>query len=287
MNFVVEHRAPSAHVGQWVRAHAGRCHVYRGVLKDSAALRRWSTAELAEQAGSQRVRVKSYADGRISVDTVPFGDYVASLTSDQGDRPESRYLHDVPLLEVFPDARGLVGDIPAGFVPRWYADGWERFAQLFIGPAGARTPFHFDCLLTHNSFFQVDGTKRFYLVPARYRTASYLRDWRWSQVDAARPDLAAFPEFTGVPVHQVDVGPGDVLYMPPGTLHQVHSLTASVSFNIDWHTRTSVLTALAAAYRGMPAENTRYNLMIAGGLFGRGRPHEVLRRYGSYLSYVS
>ncbi|MCX7899776.1 MAG: cupin-like domain-containing protein, partial [Methylocystis sp.] len=77
------------------------------------------------------------------------------------------------------------------------------------------------------------------------------------------------------------------LYMPPGTLHHVRSLEASLSFNVDWHTKRSALHGIAAALRGMPLKNVYYNALVAFGLYTGTPVRRVFPYYKSYLSYVS
>lgn len=72
-------------------------------------------------------------------------------------------------------------------------------------------------------------------------------------MDPEQPDYVRFPQY-----RQITVDAGDMLYMPPGTLHHVRSLSSSISFNIDWHTNRSVLHALAQSYRGMPRKVIYY-----------------------------
>jgi hypothetical protein len=152
---------------------------------------------------------------------------------------------------------------------------------------GSVTPLHFDCLLTHNLFFQVSGRKRFTLLPFEERFKSYVYQWRWCRVDPEAPDLEKFPLFKEAAPVTCDVGPGDMLYLPPGTLHHVRSLETSVSFNIDWHTRRSARRGLLAVSQGMPLKNVYYNAVIAAGLHLPIPRDWLFPLYASYLSYIS
>jgi hypothetical protein len=81
--------------------------------------------------------------------------------------------------------------------------------------------------------------------------------------------------------------PGDVLYMPPGTLHHVRNLSVCSSFNLDWHTAASAGRGVLSVLRGAPAKNGYYNLVSLAGL-GLGVPSAYLYPlYRSYLTYVS
>jgi hypothetical protein len=104
-----------------------------------------------------------------------------------------------------------------------------------------------------------------------------MRSWRWAGID---------PEGSGLGT-AVEVGPGDVLYIPPGTLHHVRSLTMAMSFNIDWHTAASALRGVTSVLEGAPWKNGYYNLVSLLGL-AFGVPEKLTYRYyKSYLDYVS
>eukprot|EP00047_Mylnosiga_fluctuans_P005161 m.238801 g.238801 ORF g.238801 m.238801 type:complete len:702 (-) comp13362_c0_seq1:265-2370(-) len=103
---------------------------------------------------------------------------------------------------------------------------------LWASSAGATTHWHFD--QDFNIFVQVVGHKRFsFVLPHEHeRMHPFPRIhplWHKSQVDGARPDLAAFPAFRHCHVFVADVGPGDVLYVPPYAWHNVETLDESLS----------------------------------------------------------
>jgi ribosomal protein L16 Arg81 hydroxylase len=185
---------------------------------------------------------------------------------------------------------GLHKDIdpfPGQLLPRFFRKHWWVFAQFFVGPPGSLTPLHFDTLQTHNIFFQVHGTKRFLIADPADRKYCYMHDWRWSHVDAEEPDLGRHPLYRNARVRECVLEPGDLLYMPPGALHHVRSLTTSISFNIDWHDRHSAARGLAAVRDGLPLRNLRYNALFALGVWTH-IPLRILRpALKSYFHYVS
>jgi hypothetical protein len=115
----------------------------------------------------------------------------------------------------------------------------------------------------------------------------YRSNWRWFEVDVEEPDYARHPLYRSATPAEVVVGPGDVLYIPPGTLHHVRGLDCALSFNVDWHTKDSALAGLNAARRGMPWKNVYYNAIIAFGLWSGVSARALLPCYRSYLNYVS
>jgi hypothetical protein len=279
----------------------GRCHVQqrrpvhlRGFCANWQACKTWSPAHLAGKAPALAVPLKEYgSNGRIDTSVRPLADYAALLAQDEhtdataGGRVMPPYCHDIPLFSMI---EGLVNDccpFPVDFLPTFYRPNWWRFAQFFIGPKGSLTPMHFDTLMTHNMFFQIAGRKRFTIVPAAQAHLCGRQGWRWFGLDPENIDTAKYPAFASVRPIEIVVGPGDMLYLPPGTLHHVRSLDASISFNIDYHTARSVVRALRAVTGGMPRQNIFYNTILSLGLI-LGIPQAVLfPLYRSYLNYVS
>lgn len=98
---------------------------------------------------------------------------------------------------------------------------------LWVGHTGARTGLHVD--IAHNFVWQLDGTKAFYVLPPHAIP--------WEQLVWANPRLAKCTSNVGglpedVRAERVDLGPGDVLYLPPGWFHEteVTSLGGTVNF---------------------------------------------------------
>ncbi|SET96697.1 cupin-like domain-containing protein [Hymenobacter actinosclerus] len=213
-------------------------------------------------------------------------DYEACIArGEEARRPA--YLHDVPIFNLIP---GLIKDImpfPTELLPEWYHEQWYNYIQFFMGATGSLTPLHFDTLCTHNLFFQVAGRKRFLLIPPNQKEKCYVEGWRWARFDPNQPDYEKFPLAQGVNVMEVELDAGDILFMPSGTLHQVHGLSYSVSFNIDWHTTKSARKGVMSVFRGAPRQNGYYNMLILAGLSLKVPPRYIFPRYKSYLNYVS
>jgi hypothetical protein len=115
----------------------------------------------------------------------------------------------------------------------------------------------------------------------------YRQGWRWFLVNPENPDFNKYPDYKNARPITFIVNPGEILYMPPGTLHHVRSLDMSISFNIDWHTQKSSLTALAAIKKGMPVQNLYYNWLLTMGLVFKVPPQIIFKFYKTYLNYVS
>ncbi|WP_166144122.1 cupin-like domain-containing protein [Methylosinus sp. RM1] len=283
--------SPDEFVENYVRLR--RPVVVSGGLKGCAAFSLWNLDHLRRRAGDRNVILKKWGPSGICLDQALLGDYVDALelyeSRRESDSTAQRpaYLHDVPLESILPDAGADLEGFPADFFPAWYGAEWSTFAQLFLGPSGSMTPLHFDCLLTHNLFFQVLGRKKFTLLPHEQIEYCYPYNWRWCAVDVERPDCIRHPLYRRANPTELVVEPGDVLYMPPGVLHHVRSLDCAFSFNVDWHTKASALRGALAFARGMPAKNVYYNMIIAFGLWSGVSAKRLLPYYRPYLNYVS
>ncbi|MGH3730706.1 MAG: cupin-like domain-containing protein [Micromonosporaceae bacterium] len=272
--------------------------VMRGAVAELPAVERWSMEYFASLAPDAQVQLKTGSVAAGQTTTMRLADYAQAVTDwekraadldgstdDAGDRPP--YLHDLPLLSIIPQLRDDISGFQVELLPAFFRSRWWDFTQFFVGPSGAVTPLHFDTLLTHNLFLQIKGSKRFVIVENRDRSLCYLKGWRWSSVDPEDPDLERYPLFRDAEVRTCVVGAGDLLYMPPGTLHKVVSETPSMSFNIDWHDWRSALRGVAAVRHGMPVTNLRYNLTFALGVIGRVPSSVLLPALRSYFSYIS
>ncbi|MGW4353720.1 cupin-like domain-containing protein [Nocardia sp. NPDC004582] len=237
------------------------------------------------------VKKGNVADGERTKMTL--ADYIDLLEQDaariEAGEPSQNpgYLHDVPLFRAFPELIADADPFPMHLMPEWYGERWHEYTQHFIGPSGSVTPLHFDTLLTHNLFFHLYGRKQFILMPAEQKDLCYLRSWRWANYDPAAPDYEKFPQAANITPVTVVLEPGDVLYMPPGTMHHVTNLTMTIAFNIDWHTAQSARRGIGSVLRGAPMMNGYYNTLMYLGL-GLGIPEKtIFRYYKSYLTYVS
>jgi hypothetical protein len=273
--------------------HAGKPVLISGLCAEWEACHRWSPDYFRSLAPTLRVPIKSYRGGSIDVAQWMLGDYADFLVEAEQANTEVTsadalpYCHDIPIFAMVDSFIDDCQPFPAQFLPTWYRKDWWKYAQFFLGPVNSLTPLHFDTLLTHNLFFQIKGRKRFTLYSADQIDFCGRRGWRWFDVDPEKPDLNKFPEYKQARPAEVIVEPGDILYIPPGTLHHVRGLETSASFNIDFHTESSALRALAASVRGMPAKSIYYNFLMALGLVCGVPDSIIFKLYRPYLSYVS
>jgi hypothetical protein len=272
----------------------GKPVLVRGSIRAWNAISRWNPAFFSTVAGRLEVPVKvgNIALGRsdrLRLETYveQLNEYESALSRNEVAPGSLPYLHDVPIFHRIPQLAADVVPFPTEYFPRWYHRDILRYAQFFMSGTGSRTPLHFDTLCTQNLFFQIYGRKRFILIPASQKEYCYMQGWRWSAVNAADPDYDRHPLYRNSTPTVVDVEAGDMLYIPSGTLHEVVTLSPSISFNIDWHTPRTAVRGILSGFRGAPRENVYYNSLIALGVCLHVPADWLFRYYRSYLSYIS
>lgn len=210
--------------------------LFRGLVEDWPALA-WTPASLGERFAEREVEVQW---GR-SQDPlyeprsnhykrrVPFSELSAAITSGPSNDVymtanngrANAWLMDELLGDIV--VGGSLGQLDAILEPARIAES----TFLWLGPEGVVTPLHHD--LTNNLFVQVYGKKRFYLASALQADAIYNHHHVYSSATLRAPDLEARPEMARVQVYEVDLEPGDVLYLPVGWWHEVVGLSDSIS----------------------------------------------------------
>ena len=109
---------------------------------------------------------------------------------------------------------------------------------MWISSAGMITHTHFD--QDYNFFVQLVGKKRFTLWSPLQHELMYVYPrvhpmWHKSRVNYRAVDLEKFPAFAQAKGKQIELGPGDMLFVPPYTWHYVETLTPSVSLSTWSH----------------------------------------------------
>jgi len=284
--------SPKAFTANYV--HQCKPVIITGLMENWKAVREWSPQYFKTAAPNLDIPVKEFGNSegiKSSIWTmrryVDFLEDYAKTNDYKHDGNPPPYCHDIPIFSLINSIIQDVQPFPVAYLPQWYSHKWWRYIQFFLGPSRSVTPLHFDCLLTNNLFFQVVGRKKFTLLPADDSQCCYRYNWRWFMVDPEDPDYNKYPQYKKANPIEAIVNPGDVLYMPPGTLHHVRSLDMSISFNIDWHTVRSSINGVLAVFRGMPTQNVYYNFLIALGLTCKIHPRFIFPFYKPYLNYVS
>ncbi|MFN6470961.1 MAG: cupin-like domain-containing protein [Nostoc sp. SerVER01] len=268
----------------------GKPVIISGVISNWSAFDGWSLKNFKNLSPDLNIYAKTFSNKQIEICRLTMKKYIELIENYEKD-PENNsrppYCHDLPLFSLIPSLIEDVKQFPIEYLPKWYWYKWWRYCQFFLGSSNSITPLHFDCLLTNNIFFQIAGRKQFTILLAEDAKYCYRQGWRWFRVNPENPDFNQYPNYKNARPITFIVNPGEILYMPPGTLHHVRSLDMSISFNIDWHTQKSSLTALAAVKKGMPVQNLYYNWLLTMGLVFKVPPQIIFKFYKSYLNYVS
>ena len=202
------------------QSQADEPRLLAGLVADWPAVGRWAPPDLARRFGAALVVVHLAAGpDRLSRTTMP----LARALSLVADPPPATVVAVAghPLAALGP---GALAEAPA---PAIVAPLDDPVGFLWVGPAGKRVPLHTDG--EPGLLAQVFGHKRVRLIsPAWGASVSPRAD---HPVLSTLRDAARAPELAGVPTSEVDLHPGDALWVPAGWWHQVDYFTTAVSVN--------------------------------------------------------
>ena len=122
---------------------------------------------------------------------------------------------------------------------------------MWISSAGMITHTHFD--QDFNIFVQLVGSKRFTLWSPSQHESLYIYPrvhplWHKSRINPTHPDPVSMRRFSRSRPLQVELDPGDMLFVPPYTWHYVETLTPSVSLS-TWSHDYGLYDHMNAIYR--------------------------------------
>ena len=210
--------------------------VMTGLMTKWPAMKKWTPDYLKATCGAETVEIMGARETTKQYEiqdaphrrNVRFADYVDMV---EGGR-ETNDIYLTARNDFFnkPGMKPLLADFMP-FNEFLKSDGTGNGTFFWYGPKGTVTPLHYDPM---NIFMaQVRGRKTVKLVPANDLDLVYNHYAVYSQVDLSDPDYAKFPRFRDARVLEVELEPGDVLFLPVGWWHWVKSLDASitVSFN--------------------------------------------------------
>jgi hypothetical protein len=228
----VRHRLdPATFLAEHYETH--RPVLLTGLIDHWPAMTRWSLDMFETEHGAAQVRIQGDRDRdkdyEVNSDAhgqlCRFADFIARLRAEAptNDVYMTANNHDHnrrALAALWQD----IGDIPGILANDPGRDGF-----LWIGPKGTITPWHHD--LTNNLLLQISGTKRVRLassgaLPLMRNSRHCFSDWRTDELgpgpaDGDRPQVI-----------EVDIAPGQALFLPVGWWHHVESrdVTIGMSF---------------------------------------------------------
>jgi hypothetical protein len=148
---------------------------------------------------------------------------------------------------------------------------------IWIGSRGVVTPLHHDAW--PGLLFQTHGTKRVTMFSPRDRTNLYFSapvrvGSRWSRLPgrSAEADAGTFPRADRAIRHEGELGPGDVLFIPPFWSHEIEALEPNIS--IPFRFRVATADHLNPGYLRPAYEVLDGNVVRPA----RQRAHRVVRR---------
>lgn len=209
--------------------------ILTGEMAGWPALARWTPWYLAEVVGRRPIEFQGDRDSEPGFEmfkdahrrSEPFDAFIARIT-----QPGARNDSYVTAYNASRNAEALA--------PLWRDLGrlekfltptpGDRDGMMWIGPAGTVTPLHHD--LTNNFIAQVTGRKRVRLLPASEVGRLYNHRHVFSEIsDLEDPavDGTLYPRIDGARVYGIELGPGEILFIPIGWWHQVKALDFSVS----------------------------------------------------------
>lgn len=222
--------------------------IIRNAVKDWPAIKRWNPDYLTEKAGDREVQIQARRTQNQNYEiqasqhrhVTRFADFVnrvfaESESNDVYMTAQNGDINGQALESLWPDLEPL---------PAMLDDATGTHRMFFwIGPRGTVTPLHHD--LTNNLMAQVVGRKLVKLIAPDCLPYVYNHYHCYSQVDPENVDAGKFPLFSRVKVHDVVIGPGDLLFLPVGWWHHVRSLDPSI-------------TITATNFRGINQFNEHY-----------------------------
>lgn len=259
---------PMANVtsASFVRDHVmkSRPFIVRGAAAEWPAFTRWSDEYLATAVGPDHaIRAESSRSGVFAQfmpgfrrEKLTFQQFIARYHAPDRPATDNMYYAEGAI----PDA--LLADIVAPDI----ASVLELVVlQMWLGSGGTESLPHTDGM--ENLLVQLDGHKTVRMVAPTERAFAYvpcdgedapavihgrgaLIPPGYSPVDFFDPDLQAYPLFEFAHVIEVDLHPGDMLYVPAYTLHHVRNVgeRSDRSVAVNWWFAThSLLDAIIGA----------------------------------------
>lgn len=219
-------------------------------MKSWPALGKWTPAFMKSKLGELEVQV--YDELFSLVDITTLSSYVEKNFDQGNGQPMTQYmrwysqLKDIDFIWADEAFKRLDGDwstpyfLPkSGYAVPYAPTPHELHAEsslfpyrgLFISGKGSRTRLHRDPWTTSALLCQFYGSKKLTIFAPDQ--ASYLMNGA-EFVDIHKPDLSRFPSFgQAQPIYEDVLNPGEILFIPSGWLHDVVSLTDSIS--ITWN----------------------------------------------------
>jgi hypothetical protein len=219
--------------------------IISGAMEDWPARERWTNDYLKEKIGARTFRPWHKADmfeakeGNSDTPPMTFAEYI-DLLSGTAISDGQLYVAILPIRTTLPE---LWSDVR--FPP--FVDEEMYRVNFWFGPGNNFTPLHYDA--ENNFLTQIRGRKQVILCPPReiarlypFRFSYAADPFRYganhfSQINVLSPDLTRFPAWADADRALVELGPGDMLFMPVYWWHAVWGIEQNMSINYWWRAR--------------------------------------------------
>jgi len=199
------------------------------------ALEKWSPEYLLQQYGDKEIEVQFDRDKDPLFErnsgqhkkSLLMREFVSMVTN--GDESNNYYMtanNTKNSLNSIAPLFDDLGDFGEGYRK---AEALNEGTFFWFGPKGTFTPIHHD--LTNNMLVQIMGRKKVTLIPAWQVPWLYNDKGVFSAADFPNFDEKRHPFMKNITPMQVEIGPGDSIFIPVGWWHCVESLDVSMSIS--------------------------------------------------------
>lgn len=208
--------------------------IITGIFDAIPELERWSPDWMQGKLKNKAVMVResdsrTFAVGATSKE-MPFDQYVDTICDPSFEHSTTRlYMQQQSIDHALPELKADV------FIDKFLPEKKIFMKSLWFGPGGNTSPLHFDPF--DNIFFQLYGSKRFYIFDPKDYSKLYSGSWlsatpHISGIDPVNVDLTQYPLAAQTTLIELEVKPGTALILPSYWWHQVYSERLSISINI-------------------------------------------------------
>lgn len=202
-----------------------------GMMDDWPAMQKWSPEYFRETYGDEMVEITAGRSSdpkyEINLDDhrtqIRFGDFIDLVEAEQGNDSylvaNNKFFEQHGMKSLLND----IGPLPGFLTGKKRA----RHTYLWFGPGGTVTPLHHDTM--NILFCQIYGSKLITLISPDESPWLYNEIGVFSEVDFENPDLQLHPLYQHVEPIEVEMNPGEILFLPVGWWHHVRSLETSIS----------------------------------------------------------
>jgi hypothetical protein len=214
--------------------------IISGAMEDWPARERWTNDYLTEKVGARTVDIRNPKKRLIDAPPMKLAEYI-DLLAGGAISDGQLYAANLPirttLPELWPDVR----------FPPFVDEDKYREVNLWFGPGNNFTPLHYDP--GNNFLTQIRGRKQMILCPPREIARLYPFPFSYadnpysyaanhmSQVDVLSPDLTRFPAWAHADRALLELGPGDMLFIPIYWWHAVWGIDQNMSISYWWGAR--------------------------------------------------